>query len=141
MKNILLIFLCLICLFNSIKAQEFEYAEPYLIKSIYFGGGSYYIDGQQIKELSEFLDGIPNLDQYEINVHGHTDNIGSKDYNQWLSEMRSQKVLEQILLKNIPSDIILIQDFGEENPLYNNDKWQGKLHNRRVDVIIKPIVL
>ena len=122
-------------------AQDFEFAEPYLIKSIYFGGGSYYIDGQQIQELNEFLDGIPNIEQYEINVHGHTDNIGSREYNKWLSEMRSDAVFQRLLLKDIPADIILIQDFGEDNPLYDNKTWQGKLHNRRVDVIIKPIVI
>ena len=121
--------------------QDVEFAEPYLIHRIFFGGGSYYIDDQQIQELNEFLDQFTDLENYEIEVHSHTDNIGSIEFNQRLSFMRSRSVVRHIILKNIPEEIILIEDYGELNPLYDNSTWDGKLSNRRVDVIIKPVVL
>ncbi|HEY4655391.1 MAG TPA: hypothetical protein VIH22_12805, partial [Cyclobacteriaceae bacterium] len=47
--------------------------------SIYFLGGSYYIDDQQIHELNEWLDSIPNLlETYEIHLISHTDPIGGR---------------------------------------------------------------
>jgi outer membrane protein OmpA-like peptidoglycan-associated protein len=125
--------------FSTLSAQDQE--PPYYIHSIYFGGGSSYIDQLQIDELHQWLDAIPNIENCEISIHGHTDDIGSYEYNQWLSKMRTEAALLQLLLKSIPEEIISIEDFGELNPIYDNSTWEGKLKNRRVDIIIKPILL
>jgi len=110
-------------------------------KSIFFGGGSYYIDDEQAVDLSRWLDSIPNLlEKYEIQIISHTDNIGGKRYNQWLSEMRSQMVHGLLIQKDIPEKFIHIRDWGSENPVYTNDSYKGLIMNRRVDVVLQPIV-
>lgn len=131
----------LFILFASFLAGQNIDEEAYLIKSIYFGGGSYGIDSEQIRELEEWLNAIPDIEKYDISVHSHTDNIGSIEYNNFLSKMRSQAVLQELIRNEIPREFIVIEDFGELNPMYNNNTWQGKLHNRRVDIILKPFVL
>lgn len=114
----------------------------YYIFSIYYGGGSYYISPDQKQGLSEWLDAIPELDQHEISVHGYTDDIGGVEYNQWLSAMRCQSAIVELLKKDkIRSEQISIEEFGELNPIYDNSTWEGKLKNRRVDVIIRPVIL
>ena len=113
-------------------------SDEYEIRSVYFGGGSYYIDTKQKVELIEWLDSFPFLNEYEIIIHGHTDDIGQKEYNQWLSARRSEAVKGYLLSQEIPKHWMQIKDFGEENPLYNNNTWNGKLNNRRVDVILVP---
>lgn len=114
---------------------------PYHIFSIYFGGGSWYIDDSQAMDLSNWLDSIEGLENHEISVHGHTDDIGGIEYNQWLSRMRTDAALKELMKKGISRDVISIEDFGELNPIYDNSTWEGKLKNRRVDVIIRPLVL
>lgn len=110
-------------------------------KSIFFGGGSYYIDEFQIEELYDFLDSIPNmLDKYDIQLISHTDPIGGKEYNEWLSKMRSEAVRQLLLQREIPERKITIKDWGLENPVYSNNSYQGMQMNRRVDVILYPIV-
>ncbi|HMJ67560.1 MAG TPA: OmpA family protein [Cyclobacteriaceae bacterium] len=110
-------------------------------KSIYFDGGSWYIDEAQATELSHWIDSIPNLlDKYEIQLISHTDPIGGKEYNEWLSEMRSSTVFKLLLDQNIPERKISVKDWGLDNPVYQNDSWRGRIMNRRVDVIIHPIV-
>jgi outer membrane protein OmpA-like peptidoglycan-associated protein len=110
-------------------------------KSIYFDGGSWHIDEIQATELMHWIDSIPNLlDKYQIQLISHTDPIGGKEYNEWLSEMRSGAVFQLLLDQNIPERIISIKDWGLENPVYQNDSWRGRIMNRRVDVIIHPIV-
>ena len=111
------------------------------IKSVFFGGGSYQVDSEQKQEVIDFVLDIEDLREYEITLHGHTDNIGSRDFNQWLSEMRSAEVLDilgELFLDKIG---IEVHDFGEESPYYDNRSWKGKLSNRRVDVIIQKIVM
>lgn len=115
--------------------------EDQLRKSIYFDGGSYYIDELQSTELLHWIDSIPNLlDKYQIQLISHTDPIGGKEYNAWLSQMRSSAVYQLLIDQHIPEKSISIKDWGLENPVYNNDSWRGRIMNRRVDVILFPIV-
>ena len=139
MKRSLLPLLCL--LFSTLSVTAQEEGPAYYIKSIFFGGGSYYIDEQQVKELYEFIDEIPDIENMEILIQSHTDNIGSIEYNQWLSQMRSQSTFQKLLEKGLKSEMMLIEDFGEQNPYFDNATWEGKLNNRRVDVIIRPLIL
>ena len=125
--------------FNSI-AQDQEESE-HLIKSIYFGGGSYYIDQEQTISVKEFVESIPNRENYIVTVHSHTDNIGGADYNEWLSEMRSNSAIGILKELGIEQELIDIQDFGQFNPVYDNSTWLGRLKNRRVDIIFWPVSL
>lgn len=134
MKKSLAILLMCFLVASFSYAQE-EEQKP-LIKSIYFGGGSYGIDEGQAQDVYEWLEGIENIHMYQINIKSHTDNIGSKSFNQYLSEMRSESALR--LLKQFPTTLsnISIADYGEQTPDFKNDSWEGKQRNRRVDIIL-----
>jgi outer membrane protein OmpA-like peptidoglycan-associated protein len=107
-------------------------------KSIFFGGGNWHVDPGQKQDLLEWIDSKENLHEYEIVIQSHTDNIGSVEYNEWLSRMRSESVYEILLHHEIPAEWLFIRDFGESNPTFDNNTLQGRLHNRRVDVILVP---
>ena len=125
-------------LFGQNESQE-NFDNKTILKSIFFGGGSAYIDEEQIQELREFIYAVENINRYEILVHSFTDNIGSRSYNLWLSNERSQAVIWELEQLDISLDILLKADFGEDNPIYDNATYNGKLHNRRVDVILRPL--
>jgi outer membrane protein OmpA-like peptidoglycan-associated protein len=80
------------------------------------------------------------MEKYDIQLISHTDPIGGKEYNEWLSKMRSEAVQQILLNKQIPENKITIKDWGLENPVYSNQSYQGMQMNRRVDVILYPIV-
>ena len=129
--------LCLLLIFCGITSSYAQgFGEPSYIRSVYFGGGSFYVDRYQSDELTQFVDSIPNINNFIITVHSHTDNIGGKEYNEWLSEMRSESVIE-LLLENqkIQEGVIEKKDFGLFNPVYDNTTWEGRRRNRRVDII------
>lgn len=127
-----IMFLSLAC---GITVAQDDDQKP-LIKSIYFGGGSYSIDEEQAQDMYEWLEGIENIHMYQIIIKSHTDNIGSKSFNQYLSEMRSESALR--LLKQFPTTLsnISISDYGEQTPDFENNTWEGKQRNRRVDIIL-----
>ena len=135
MKTSTLFIIFIFCISN-IYAQKKE-GPPY-IKSIFFGGGNYYIDDQQKQELNDFLDSIDGLEQYQVMVTSHTDTIGSLEYNQWLSNMRSNSTIQLLELRGIPEAAIIRKDYGELNPDFDNSTWKGKLQNRRADVVLIP---
>ncbi len=133
MKTFFLLFLGLVNL-------SFEQSKNDIVKSIFFGGGSNYIDSEQAIELQELIKSIKNLEYYEINIMSHTDNIGSKEYNQYLSQMRSKAVIDLLRKFDIPQERIKFNDFGLEKPAFDNNTWEGRMSNRRVDIQFKPIV-
>lgn len=108
--------------------------------SIFFGGGSYYIDTGQRAKLKEFMDGIPNIEYYEIEIQGHTDDIGNREYNMRLSDARARNVRRLLINYPLAPEMMEIMPLGEDAPSYDNSTWEGKLSNRRVDVIFKRIL-
>ena len=139
MKHLLMLGIALLA-GTSVAAQSDE-GPPYHIFSIYFGGGSWYIDEEQSVELFEWLDSIEGLENHEISIHGHTDDIGSIEYNRLLAHHRCESAFGKLLEKGIPGEVISVTEFGEESPVFDNSTWSGKLKNRRVDIIIRPLVL
>ncbi len=137
MKNIF--FCVLLAMPLLVNAQQGQTDE--LRKSIFFRGGSYYVDEFQMETLYEWLDSIPNLlERYEIQLISHTDPIGGKEYNAWLSQMRSLAVQEILIQRAIPEHKISTKDWGLENAVYRNDSRAGMRMNRRVDVILYPLI-
>lgn len=139
MKKISVYFvLCVLLLIYDKSTAQGVDGNGYHLYSIFFGGGSYLIDTEQEKGLKEFLESIPGVHNYQIVIHSHTDNIGSLEYNQWLSEMRGTAAIVKLQKLGIAKDNIVEEDFGEVNPIFDNDTWTGKLKNRRVDIMARP---
>jgi outer membrane protein OmpA-like peptidoglycan-associated protein len=135
--RLLLLFILILSHFFAVGQRQADEIR----KSIFFGGGSYNISEDQAKELYYWLDSIPNLlEKYDIQLISHTDPIGGKEYNEWLSKMRSAAVEELLIRKPIPENKISIKDWGLENAVYRNDTYKGMRLNRRVDVILYPII-
>ena len=135
------LFLSALILLLHFGAEAQQYQDE-IRKSIFFGGGSYYVDEVQIDELYHWLDYVPNLiEKYDIHLISHTDPIGGKEYNEWLSKMRSEAVQQIILNRgDISERKITIKDWGLDNPVYSNTSYGGMQMNRRVDVILYPII-
>ena len=130
------IFALLLLSWNTSFAQETKE----VVRSIYFGGGSAYVDKQQAQELFDFVKSIKNLEYYEINIMSHTDNIGGREFNEYLSRMRSASVIELLRAMDIPQEKIKFKDFAFDAPAFDNNTFDGRMRNRRVDIQFKPIV-
>jgi OOP family OmpA-OmpF porin len=66
-------------------------------------------------------------------IEGHTDSMGSEEYNQGLSERRAQAVEKYIEEHGIDADRYTIEGYGESNPIASNDTEEGRQENRRVE--------
>jgi len=72
----------------------------------------------------------PNV---KIQINGHTDNQGSLDLNQKLSEERAKAVKKYLLDKQITDVRIITKGFGPNKPVAKNDTEEGRQLNRRVE--------
>ncbi|NPA04131.1 MAG: OmpA family protein [Epsilonproteobacteria bacterium] len=87
----------------------------------------------KIREVVEFLKAHP---AYKAEIQGHTDNIGSREYNKRLSKRRAKAVYEEMIRMGIDPDRLSYEGYGEEHPIASNATPEGRAKNRRVEVHI-----
>lgn len=74
-----------------------------------------------------------------LDIDGHTDNTGSVDYNQQLSERRAVAVGQYLNQRGVDARRLLIVGFGETRPIADNSTDFGRQQNRRVEIRISPL--
>lgn len=84
-----------------------------------------------------FLDKLAEIllrqKQVKLVIVGHTDDIGDKEYNLWLSQERAKAVKDYIVSKGVPPEYMKTYGFGESVPIVTNNSEPGRALNRRVD--------
>lgn len=125
---------------SDLKAQEYNPVpgQEYKIISIFFAGGRYYISEEHRQRVRDFLSN-EILQNYEIHIHSHTDNRGGVEFNLFLSRMRSEATYEFLKDEGIPLYQLYIEDHGLIDPQFNNQTWEGRSKNRRVDIVLWPL--
>jgi outer membrane protein OmpA-like peptidoglycan-associated protein len=88
---------------------------------------------ERLAKVSGILMAYPGLN---VKVEGHTDNIGSQDYNQKLSDQRAETVRGFMVSQGVAPDIISAQGFGMKQPVAPNDTPAGRSKNRRVELVV-----
>ncbi len=73
-----------------------------------------------------------------IRVTGHTDNTGSRQYNQTLSEQRAQSVADYLVTRQVSRSRMQVQGMGFDQPIADNGTAEGRAANRRVELYILP---
>jgi outer membrane protein OmpA-like peptidoglycan-associated protein len=86
-------------------------------------------------DVSRNLQAYPNTD---VTVIGHTDNIGSRAYNQQLSERRAQAVRNVLVEGGTAPTRIRTMGMAFDRPIATNATDQGRAMNRRVEIVITP---
>lgn len=71
-----------------------------------------------------------------VEVAGHTDGIGSDEYNQGLSERRANAVRDYLVERGINASRLTARGYGESRPVATNDTDEGRQENRRVELVV-----
>lgn len=107
------------------------------LNSIFFDFEKAVLKPESFPELDRIVDLMNSKPTMSIEVHGHTDNIGSHARNQKLSEKRATAVKEYLLSKAINVSRVTSKGFGETKPIVSNDdEKDGRELNRRVEFMI-----
>ena len=90
---------------------------------------------EKLSKLAGILLAYPGA--YHMQIEGHTDSVGSSDYNQKLSENRAEAVHDYLLSVALPADrMMAVRGFGKIRPVATNDTPEGRQTNRRVEIVI-----
>jgi outer membrane protein OmpA-like peptidoglycan-associated protein len=88
---------------------------------------------EKLARISGIVVSHPGL---QLSIEGHTDSVGSDDYNQDLSERRAESVRSFLTQNGVPAGTITAKGFGESQPVASNDNAAGRQRNRRVEMVV-----
>jgi outer membrane protein OmpA-like peptidoglycan-associated protein len=88
---------------------------------------------ERLAKVSGIVLAYPSL---HVAVEGHTDSVGSDDYNQQLSEHRAQAVRDYFVQQGINSSAVEAHGYGKKEPIASNDTPEGRQQNRRVELVL-----
>jgi outer membrane protein OmpA-like peptidoglycan-associated protein len=93
---------------------------------------------ERLARISGILMAYPEL---RVEIEGHTDNIGSDQFNQALSEKRAGTVRDYLVDAGVSINSVLARGFGKTRPIADNDSAVGRKLNRRVEMIVSGDVI
>jgi len=88
---------------------------------------------EKLAKVSGILLAYPGL---KIELEGHTDSIGTEEYNQKLSEERAGAVRDYLVGQNVPGNTMTAAGLGKSSPIASNDNAAGRQRNRRVEMVV-----
>lgn len=110
-----------------------------LNSSVLFESASYILRKEALVELDNLAKQLNSISIKSIDIYGHTDSIGTDDYNITLSKNRANAIKDYISKKVTDKTIIYNTiGFGESQPVASNSTEYGRQQNRRVSIIIQP---
>lgn len=88
---------------------------------------------EKLAKVAGIVSGHPGL---KLDVEGHTDSVGSDEYNQQLSEHRGEAVRDYLTQQGMAPSSVTTKGFGKTQPIVSNDTASGRQQNRRVELVI-----
>ena len=83
--------------------------------------------------LDRLITKLEKFPAYKVRVVGHTDSIGTEEYNQGLSERRANSVYKYLVANDVAKERLSTEGKGEMQPIDNNETESGRARNRRVE--------
>jgi outer membrane protein OmpA-like peptidoglycan-associated protein len=109
----------------------------YAAQAIQFQTGKDILKPTSFKQLNEVVKILNEYTDYNINIEGHTDNVGNIAKNKTLSEKRAAAVKKYFISKGISAERLIDAGFGDTKPLVPNTTAANKAKNRRVEMTLK----
>ncbi len=114
--------------------EKIELDKDYILKNIQFEFDSYTFLNSSFKELDQVIGILSDNPAFHVRLAGHTDFVGSDDYNVNLSRNRARSVADYFISKGIKPERISSFGFGKSRPLIHEKTDEARSINRRVEI-------
>jgi outer membrane protein OmpA-like peptidoglycan-associated protein len=105
-----------------------------VLRNIYFDFNRTSFKMNSYKELNKLARLMKENPAYRVEIAGHTDNVGSDEYNKELSHKRAVAVVNYLIKRGVDASRLMAQGYGEAQPMAtNDDEKEGRELNRRTE--------
>lgn len=105
-----------------------------VLHNVFYATGSYELEEESRAELNRIYDFLVDNPAIGVEISGHTDNTGTPEHNQNLSEQRARRVVDYLLQRGIKPSRMTAAGYGEEQAVADNDTEEGRALNRRTEL-------
>jgi len=119
-----------------IKIQMDEEEKTFVLENVFFDTGKSTLRTESFKALNELVEAMKAKPTLEIEIAGHTDNVGSPESNLKLSQGRADAVRNYLIKHSIAANRVTAKGYGDTQPVAYNDTDEGRQKNRRTEVRI-----
>ena len=116
---------------NNLKAIKVTFES-----GILFSTGKSELNAQSKNALTKFAESLKNTPETDISIFGHTDNTGSREFNEKLSVDRANSVVNFLSQNGVKKERTTIKGMAWDEPVGDNSTAEGRAQNRRVEVFI-----
>lgn len=109
----------------------------FVLENIFFETNSWELKDNSIIELNKVFKMLELNNEIEIEISGHTDDVGNKDSNLILSQNRAKAVVDWLISKGVDPNRMTFKGFGESQPIVDNSTTENRAKNRRTELTIK----
>jgi outer membrane protein OmpA-like peptidoglycan-associated protein len=117
----------------NIPLKKIEIGSKVTLNNIFFKSGSYQLMENSFTELEKLFKFMSENEKINVEISGHTDNIGKEEANLTLSQQRAQSVVSYLLSKGLDASRISAKGYGPSHPLAENTTERGRALNRRIE--------
>jgi len=121
---------------KDIGLNRYKAGTTIILRNIFFDFDKATLRPESKTELERVYTILTENPRMKVRIAGHTDNIGSDEYNQRLSEARAKAVCEYLISRGISIDRLSYIGYGESRPIDTNETSEGRQNNRRVELEI-----
>jgi outer membrane protein OmpA-like peptidoglycan-associated protein len=118
-----------------LKVQKTERGLVLTLGDVLFDTGQATLKSGAYGTLDRLATALRDKSGRKVLIEGHTDNVGSDESNQGLSERRAQSVQSALMQRDVARSQITAMGKGENFPIASNDSADGHQSNRRVELI------
>lgn len=105
-----------------------------VLRNVFFETDSFTLQPESRIELDKISSLMEQHPTMKVEISGHTDDVGTDDYNMELSENRAKSVVFYLRKKGIRIDRMVYKGYGENQPIADNDTEEGRAKNRRTEL-------
>lgn len=118
------------------KEPTFELDKSHVFEDVLFDFDKYLLLESAKHELKYIYEYLSTNKEFQISINGHTDTVGSENYNSALSSRRAKAVAEYLLKMGLDKNRIAWRGYGGKKPIASNATEEGRKRNRRVEFVI-----
>lgn len=106
------------------------------LDNVYFDQSSYILRSESYVQLNKLLKTLKTNPKLQIEIAGHTDNVGDRQLNKLLSQNRAKVIANYLANSGIPDERLQHRGYGDTKPVAPNDSEDNKRKNRRVEFVV-----
>jgi outer membrane protein OmpA-like peptidoglycan-associated protein len=118
-----------------LQAKQTERGMVMTLSDVLFDTGQATLKPGADRALDRLAQYLKDSSGTHVIIEGHTDSVGSDDYNLGLSQRRAQTVAEALTTRGVSADRVQTKGLGKSYPVASNDTQAGRQQNRRVEIV------